>query len=67
MTTTTKHQHKAETERTMGWTHCVVGGSCSGGAHGGVVFEAPCKCGAVRRIESNGQHRASSGWVLPGR
>lgn len=61
-----KHTHKAKTERVIGWTHCVAARGDCGIAHGGVVFEAACSCGARRWVESTGRGReASSGWLIP--
>lgn len=62
-----KHTHRAKGESvTIAWTHCVRdcsdGRACSGIAHGGVVLVDHCRCGAVRRVESNGGRTESSGW-----
>jgi len=68
MTTQTMHKHKAKTEKTHGWTHCVSRGdtACSGESHGGVTRVAVCSCGARRSVESNGRKTVSSGWVTQG-
>lgn len=60
-----KHNHRSAETRTVGWTHCVVGGSCSGASHGGVTFVDTCRCGAKRYTESNGSHRGRSEWAVP--
>ena len=62
------HKHRAVTkfDKIVGWTHCVarqIISACDGMAHGGVILYSKCSCGAERRIESNGRHQASSGWV----
>ena len=48
-----------------GWTSCVAAGSCSGAAHGAITYRDECRCGAVRRTETNGLHTATSGWCSP--
>lgn len=62
-----KHVHKAIEDRAeiVGWTHCVARGNCSGMAHGGVTHIDYCRCGAIRKIESNGCTSMSSGWYMP--
>ena len=62
-----QHKHKAipSQERTVGWTHCVAGGSCSGASHGGVTFVDYCACGAERKTECNGRHSARGAWIEP--
>ena len=61
------HHHRAVAgeDRTVGWTHCVAAGGCSGAAHGGVTFVSVCSCGARRLTESNGKHTRCSGWIEP--
>ena len=56
------HRHKVKTHRTVGWSGCVGPRTCDGLAHGGVTHVDECACGATRRTESNGSHRASAGW-----
>lgn len=58
------HQHRPvpERNRIVGWSHCVAQGGCDGAAHGAVTIIDECSCGALRRVESNGLERASSGW-----
>ena len=60
-----KHTHRPipSEHKAFSWTHCVAKGPCSGCPHGSIVLVDRCKCGAVRRVESNGRHSASSGWV----
>ncbi len=68
MTTMLKgHTHRAvPTEhRTVGWSHCVAGEPDCGAAHGAVVHVDHCRCGAMRKVETNGRHSASTGWVEP--
>lgn len=59
------HKHRANTERTVGWTQCIAAGGCSGAAHGGVTHIDTCMCGAERRTESNGRHERSGRWLMP--
>jgi len=61
------HRHRpVESEsRTVGWTHCVVPGGCSGAAHGGVVHVDACSCGATRKTERNGRHVGRGPWEAP--
>jgi hypothetical protein len=59
-----QHVHKAISGKTqiLGWTGCVKRRPCDGKAHGGVVYLDRCRCGAVRRIESNGNRKVNGGW-----
>lgn len=58
------HSHKAQTERTVAWTHCVSADrGCSGRSHGGVTFVESCRCGAERKIESNGGSVGRGRWI----
>ena len=57
-----KHQHRAKTHETYGWSHCVGDGSRCGAAHGAVTHVDTCACGSIRRTESNGMHVARGAW-----
>lgn len=60
------HRHRNYGERRIvGWSHCVAATACSGAAHGGITYIEHCRCGAERRIESNGRHEAKGSWLDP--
>ena len=62
-----RHAHRAVgPSTTVGWTHCVADGPCSGRAHGAVTHLDRCSCGALRHTESNGRHVVRGPWVLEG-
>ena len=66
------HQHRAieKLSKTHGFTRCLCaseGGHitvhCEPRAHGGVMHVDVCRCGAERRVNTNGQFRESGGWI----
>ena len=53
-----KHQALAHKGQLGGWTECVTPAACAAdprrqAAHGGVMRQDECRCGAVRRAEKN--------------
>lgn len=66
------HKHRVAMREVCGWDGCVAPGmvcgeqlyACDGRAHGAVVYVERCRCGAVRRTESNGRFRRSLGWIF---
>jgi hypothetical protein len=56
--------HQMGPAKVRPWFYCVASGRCSGAPHGCVVYVETCACGATRRTEVNGTHRATSGWVV---
>jgi hypothetical protein len=58
-----RHRHRAVRRGDdWGWVACVADGTSCHAAHGGITYTEYCSCGAARRVEVNGAHRAKGPW-----
>ena len=61
--------HAPRTSSTVGWTECVLDYhqqfGHAGASHGGVPHVETCRCGAERKIETNGRHSDAGHWHPP--
>jgi hypothetical protein len=65
------HIHKAipSKSRNRGWVHCVTPELCAAdpwrqAAHGNIVRDDVCSCGATRETEINGFHKNYGPWEM---
>jgi hypothetical protein len=59
------HQPVKSASRQQCYDACARPSQCVPEAHGNIVRIDICACGAVRRLNVNGQHVESSGWRKP--
>lgn len=66
------HRHRTKSSREIPWTRCVTPDLCAAtparqAAHGNIIREDRCACGAVRRTEVNQTVSNSQSWAAVGR